>query len=76
MAQFVSLEVSVLTPAQHSGFKDLSLLQPGHRLKLQLRFNAWLGTSICGQKRKEGREERRKEEGIVCIIKHFPDIKN
>ena len=37
----VAAELQVHSPTQHSGLKDLVLLQLQHGLQLQLRFNPW-----------------------------------
>ena len=64
----VAAEVKVSFPAQHSGLKDLALLQLWHRLKLLVQIQSLAGKLPyaichgCGHKNKKNREMKREYE--------------
>ena len=52
-------DAGIGSPAQHSGLKDLVLLQLWHRSQLQLRSDPWLRNSICcGVAKKENKNKQ------------------
>ena len=59
----VAAELWVRSPAQHSGLKDLALLQLQHRSQLQLRFNSWpRNFHYAAGVGKEGRKEEKEKK--------------